>query len=353
MKFGIFMPNGRNGYIMSSASPQYMPTFAHNKAIAVEAEAQGFDMILSMMKYRGFGGDTGYWDACLETFTLMAALAAVTSRVELFPSVTLPALHPAVVARMVSTIDDISGGRCGLNIVTGWNKAEYEQMGLWRGDDYYKQRYEFAKEYLSILRLLWKNGSTTYQGSNFVLDDCQSYPLPKHKIPIVSAGQSPAGMRFVAEFGDRSFVQAGPDRLKQIVANLKNTGKEFGRQVGAYAVFQIIAAETDAEAAAMTQNIVDHADTAAIANMIRSAMLDTNPNGISEHQTQGMTRPVKDGNSAFMTIPAVHGSFETVAFQLDSIIAETGIDGMLCSFPDFVAGARNFGEKIRPRMKNG
>src|SRR5260221_238615 len=83
-----------------------------------EAEAQGFDMILSMMKYRGFGGDTGYWDACLETFTLMAALAAVTSRVELFPSVTLPALHPAVVARMVSTIDDISGGRCGLNIVT-------------------------------------------------------------------------------------------------------------------------------------------------------------------------------------------------------------------------------------------
>jgi pyrimidine oxygenase len=56
VKFGIFLPNGRNGYIISRASPQYSPTFAHNKAIAIEAERQGFHMILSMMKYRGFGG---------------------------------------------------------------------------------------------------------------------------------------------------------------------------------------------------------------------------------------------------------------------------------------------------------
>jgi hypothetical protein len=55
VKFGIFLPNGSNGYIISRASPQYSPTFEHNKAIAIEAERQGFHMILSMMKYRGFG----------------------------------------------------------------------------------------------------------------------------------------------------------------------------------------------------------------------------------------------------------------------------------------------------------
>ncbi len=49
MKFGIFLPNGRNGYIISNASPQYSPTFEHNKAIAIEAERHGFHMILSMM----------------------------------------------------------------------------------------------------------------------------------------------------------------------------------------------------------------------------------------------------------------------------------------------------------------
>jgi len=79
MKFGIFLPNGSNGYIPSAGSPVYVPTFEHNKQIAIESERQGLDFILSMMKYKGFGGETGYWDNCLETFTLMAGLAAVTA----------------------------------------------------------------------------------------------------------------------------------------------------------------------------------------------------------------------------------------------------------------------------------
>jgi len=106
MKFGVFLPNGSNGYIPSAGSPIYEPTFEHNKAISIEAEQQGLDFVLSMMKYRGFGGETGYWDSCLESFTLMAALATVTERVGLFPSISILSQHPAVVARMVTTIDE-------------------------------------------------------------------------------------------------------------------------------------------------------------------------------------------------------------------------------------------------------
>jgi len=62
-----------------------------------------------MMKFRGFAGETGHWDACLESFSLMSALAAVTNRIGLFPSVTLLARHPAYVARIMATLDDISG----------------------------------------------------------------------------------------------------------------------------------------------------------------------------------------------------------------------------------------------------
>ena len=145
MKFGVFLPNGSNGYIPSKASPVYLPAYAHNKAITLEAERLGLDFVLSMMKFKGFGGETGYWDACLESFTLMSALAAETTRIGLFPSVTLLSAHPPVVARMIATLDDISEGRCGLNIVTGWNKPEYTQMGLWRGDEYYDRRYDYAR----------------------------------------------------------------------------------------------------------------------------------------------------------------------------------------------------------------
>ena len=146
MKFGVFLPNGSNGYILSSGSPIYTPTFEHNKAISIEAEKQGLDFVLSMMKFRGFGGETGFWDACLESFTLMAGLAGVTNKIELFPSIALLSQHPAVTARMIATIDDISEGRCGLNIVTGWNSPEYKQMNLWPGDSHYERRYKYATD---------------------------------------------------------------------------------------------------------------------------------------------------------------------------------------------------------------
>ncbi len=56
MKFGVFLPNGSNGYILSAGNPIYTPTFEHNKAISIEAEKQGLDFVHSMMKFRGFGG---------------------------------------------------------------------------------------------------------------------------------------------------------------------------------------------------------------------------------------------------------------------------------------------------------
>jgi len=69
---------------------------------------------------------------------------------------------------MISTLDDISEGRCGLNIVTGWNKPEYTQMGLWRGDEYFDRRYDYAREYLTILKDLWRTGETSFKGGVFL-----------------------------------------------------------------------------------------------------------------------------------------------------------------------------------------
>ena len=77
---------------------------------------------------------------------------------------------------MTSTIDDVSKGRFGVNIVSGWNKLEYSQMGLWRGDEYFKKRYEYAAEYLGLLRKLWKEERVTHQSEFFSFEDCKSYP---------------------------------------------------------------------------------------------------------------------------------------------------------------------------------
>ena len=274
MKFGIFLPNGSNGYIPSKATPIYLPTFEHNKQISVEAEQYGFDFVLSMMKFRGFGGDTGYWDACLESFTLMAAIAAVTNKIGLFPSISLLSQHPAYVARMMATLDDISAGRCGLNIVTGWNKPEYVQMGLWRGDEYYDQRYEYAADYLTIMRGLWRDGRITHHSDFFDLEDCMCLPTPKHEIPIVCAGQSPRGKQFVAEMGDRQFVMTDVKSLTASVKDINERATAVKREVGIYALFHMIIAESDEAAREEAERIAEEKHEALLASAMKKLSRD-------------------------------------------------------------------------------
>src|SRR5580658_7781474 len=100
VKIGVFIPIGNNGWLISENSPQYWPSFAPNKQITQTAERYGVDFVLSMIKLRGFGGKTEFWDHNLESFTLMAGLAAVTTRIQLYASVAVLTIPPAIVARM-------------------------------------------------------------------------------------------------------------------------------------------------------------------------------------------------------------------------------------------------------------
>ena len=117
-----------------------------------------------MIKLRGFGGKSEFWDYNLESFTLMAGLAAVTSKIPLYASTAVLTLPPALVARMAVTIDSISHGRFGINIVSGWAKGEYEQMGLWPGDEHFARRYKYSTEYVTVMKELWRNGQSDFKG---------------------------------------------------------------------------------------------------------------------------------------------------------------------------------------------
>jgi pyrimidine oxygenase len=73
---------------------------------------------------------------------------------------------------MVATIDSVAPGRCGINIVSGWQKAEYEQMGIWPGEDHFRRRYQYCAEYTQILQELWETGKSDFKGQFFQMDDC-------------------------------------------------------------------------------------------------------------------------------------------------------------------------------------
>ena len=159
-----------------------------------------------MIKLRGFGGKTEFWDHNLESFTLMAGLAAVTKRIKLFATCATLAIPPAIAARMASTIDSISDGRFGLNLITGWQKPEYSQMGLWPGDEYFGRRYEYVSEYIQIMRELWETGRSDFKGDFFRMDDCRLSPRPQADMKIICAGQSEAGMAFSAQICRLQFL---------------------------------------------------------------------------------------------------------------------------------------------------
>src|SRR5713226_9176407 len=100
LELGVFIPVGNNGWVISKNSPQYRPTFALNKQIALLAEQIGFDYVFSMAKWRGFGGEIQFWNHSLESMTLMSALAPLTRDVRLIASIAPSLIHPAVYAKM-------------------------------------------------------------------------------------------------------------------------------------------------------------------------------------------------------------------------------------------------------------
>ncbi|WP_405746798.1 pyrimidine utilization protein A [Streptomyces sp. NBC_01525] len=352
MDIGVFLPIGNNGWLISKSAPQYLPTFELNKAVVQKAEEYGLDFALSMIKLKGFGGETEFWDHCLESFTLMAGLAAVTERIKLYASTPILVLTPAMVARMAVTVDAIAPGRFGVNIVTGWAPGEYTQMGLWPGDEHFGNRYDRAVEYVTVLKELWSEGTSDFKGEFYEMDGCVLSPRPADgHIDIVAAGQSSSGRRFAAEHADDNFVLGSgvntPLALADTTAALMDEARRTGRDVGVLSLFMVIADETDEAARAKWQDYHDHADHAALAYMSGETAADATDDASATARTIALPEGAVNFNMGTLV-----GSYETVARMLDEIAEVPGIKGIMLVFDDFLEGIENFGTRIQPLMRS-
>jgi pyrimidine oxygenase len=349
MRLGVFTPTGNNGWIPSATSPQYMPTHALTRSILTRAEGYGFDFALCMVKLKGFGGPTQFWDHTLETFTAMSAAAAVTDRIDVYCSVGILSLHPAMVARMAATIDDVAPGRFGINIVTGWNRDEYQQMGLWPGDDYYRYRYDYATEYVTILKELWSEGVSNFKGEFFQLDDCRLGPRPAHKIDLVAAGTSARGRRFAAEFTDFNFTDAagGVEGLAEANRALAEATAVTGRDVTSLVLRMVILDDTDQAALRKIDHYNEGSDREAIAYMSGNYALDNaNQDASSQRfaEKYGHLKAIPEGNGV------IAGSARTVADRLNELARVEGTGGILMSFDDYEGGLDRFGHEVVPLL---
>ncbi|KAF1343811.1 putative pyrimidine monooxygenase ruta [Delphinella strobiligena] len=367
LDIGVFVPIGNDGWLISTTAPHYMPTFELNKAIVQKAEGYGLDFALSMIKLRGFGGKTEHWDYNLESFTLMSALAAVTTKIKLFASTAVLALPPALCARMATTISSVAPGRFGVNIVTGWQSAEYTQMSLWPGDAYFGYRYDYAEEYVRVMRELWETGSSNLKGKYFTMEDCRLAPRPEAKIPIVAAGQSDRGTKFASEWADFNFTSGKgintPTAFAEANQRLVDAAKNTGRDVGAMVLLMVIADETDEKAQAKWDLYCDGTDmvcrhglseadreSEALSWVGGQAGKDTKAD--SRATASRLTSTTAEGNLVNMNQGTLIGSYSSVARMLDEVAEVEGVKGVMLTFDDFLLGVDQFGKFIQPLMKS-
>ncbi|WP_241591130.1 pyrimidine utilization protein A [Rosenbergiella epipactidis] len=349
MKIGVFIPIGNNGWLISENAPQYKPTFELNKTIVQRAEHYHFDFALSMIKLRGFGGKTEFWDHNLESFTLMAGLAAVTERIKLYATAATLVMPPAIVARMAATIDAIAPGRFGVNVVTGWQKPEYAQMGLWPGDQYFSQRYDYLTEYVSVLRDLWSTGRSDHKGQFFTMDDCRVSPQPESRMEIICAGQSDAGLNFSAQHADYNFCFGKgvntPSAFSQTAQRMSDAAQHAQRDVPSFVLFMIIAEESEALAREKWEHYKAGADHAALSWLTDQTRQDQRADATTN------VRQMADPTSAVnINMGTLVGSYAQIAVMLDEIATVPGTGGVLLTFDDFVTGIEKFGQFIQPLM---
>jgi pyrimidine oxygenase len=342
-EFGVFLPIANGGWIVSRATPPLDGGWEQNRDAALIAEEQGFDFVMAMGKWRGFGGETGHWGRSLEAVTMMAGIAALTKQVKVWATLHAILHNPAVAAKMIATLDHISGGRAGLNIVAGAYRGEFEQMDAWDPSLDHDARYDLTEEWTKIIKRLWNEPKVSFEGKYFTFRDCVSEPKPIKPPFLICAGMSARGFDFSVREADGCFIggrnaaetAAASRRAKALAAGL-------GKTIRTYCMMTVITAPSDEEAQARAQKYRDGLDEGAVAGMLESYGVPRNSEG------NAMTARAQ---GAFMTQTVV-GAPASCARQIETFLRDCDIDGLMFIYDNYPAGLRVTGQEILPYLRS-
>lgn len=342
-EFGVFLPIANGGWIISKNAPRLDASYKKNREAAILADEIGLDFIMSMMKWRGFGGETGHWGTSLESVTMMAGIAEVTKNARIIATVHTLLQNPAVVAKMITTLDHISGGRAGLNIVSGAFKDEFNQMGAWPNLDH-DGRYRYAEEWTKLVTTMWTQDHVNYEGEFFNFKDCVSEPKPMSspRPYLICAGQSERGLRFTVQNTDACFI-GGKDAADTLrISRLaRRVASEYNTTIKVFAMSTVVFGNTDEDAARTVAYYKEGLDWGAVQGMMRSYGMEV------DGSPAVMGEKAKD---TFMT-HTVHGTSATCLEKLKEQIEGCELDGVMLIFPDYVKGLSIMGAEVLPQLK--
>ena len=229
MKVGVIVPQGWTGEYVG-VPPQ--EAWARTVEIAQRAERLGFESIWLFDHFHTTPDPTD--ELTFESFTSLAALASVTTRVRLGHIVICTAFrNPALTAKMISTMDTISGGRMELGIGAGWKKEEWEAYGYTFPET--KERLATLREHLEVITRMLEPGTgrASFEGQYARVDGAINLPKPiqQPRVPIMVGGNGrDVTWRIAARFADEINVDGMPAaELAEARQVIRERCEEIGR----------------------------------------------------------------------------------------------------------------------------
>ena len=344
-KLGLFGANADGGLAVTTVPERWAARWADIQTVTRMADEMGFEFFLPIARWKGFGGQTNARHHSFETLTLASALAVSTSRITVFATVHAPFVHPVFAAKALATIDHVSGGRAGLNIVCGWNAPEFEMFGVSQSREPYAQGNEW---YDVFARVLEGEEAFDTPGPHYKLHGVEGRPLSLQRPrPItMSAAFSPPGRDFAARTSDfifTTFVEVADGAVT--IVDMRARAAAYNREVGVFTACHAVCRPTQGEADDYYERFaVREADHAAVDKHMAMKMAMS-----GSHDAETYARHRKRFAAGAGTYPLV-GTPQHIAERLVSLHV-AGFAGVALSFVDYLGELPYFAATVLPLLE--
>ena len=350
LKLGLFGVNVSNGCAITTAEERFRATWAETLAISQAADRFGYEALVPVARWKGFGGATNFNGTNFDTYTWAAGVGQATRRVGVLTTSHVPTVHPVMAAKQAATVDHISNGRFALNIVCGWFAPELEMFG--RDIMEHDTRYDYAAEWIEVMKLLWtREEEFDFDGKFIRVAKGFSMPKPIQKPfpPLMNAGSSGKGRDFAAKYADLAFIHLDPadlDRTKAHIDTYRRLAREeHGREIqiwgNAYVVQRASQKEADDY---LKRYVIELGDDPAVENILN----------IQGQQMQRLLPEAREAikfsiKAGWGGVPLV-GTADRIVGELEKLSA-IGIDGVLLSWVDYLDGLERWQRDVMPRLE--
>lgn len=344
-KLGLFAPNCSNGLAITTVSERWDASWDNNVALARRSEALGLEFLLPIARWHGYDGEkVSTQNETLETITWATGVLAHTEEICVFGTVHAPLINPVFAAKQIATADHVGRGRLGLNVVAGWNQAEFDMFGV--GLREHDDRYGYAEEWLTVVTRIWtEERPFDHDGRYLALKGVIGAPKPCFgETPLLmSAGSSEAGRAFAARNADCLFMLiVDDDKLGPEIAAIRALAG--GRDVGVYASGHVVTRPTQKEAEDYYVYYAEEmADAAGVDYLMEGRK---NTRSLPPELMPQMRRRLASGLGTFPIV----GSPDHVADTFDKL-SRAGLDGMAFGLVNYLDELPFFAGEVLPRME--